>query len=334
VNLTATATAHPNLAFVKYWGQSDTALHIPANGSISMNLSAALTTTTVTFLDDLDADDVVLNGLAADAVTRQRVSAHLDRVRALAGLGARARVVSSNSYPTAAGVASSAAAFAALSLAATAAVDLDLSERALSILARKGSGSACRSIPDGFVEWTRGEDDASSWACSLAPLDHWRLCVITVSPTQTPKAVPSLIGHRAARTSPLYDQRRDSAEGRLHTVRQAIADRDLEALGMAAEREAAWLHAVAMTSTVADRPWLSGIYYMTPLTVRLIHAIQRWRAAGLAVYFTLDAGPAVHLICEESSERLVLDALDSLSDLGKIQRLVSYPGPGARLVSP
>jgi diphosphomevalonate decarboxylase len=316
---------------VKYWGQRDAALHIPVNGSISMNLSGALTRTTVTFRDDLRADAVVLNGSPADAITGHRVSAHLDRVRAMAGLSDRARVISANSYPMAAGVASSAAAFAALTLAATAAAGLDLSERALSMLARKGSGSACRSIPDGFVEWARGEDDASSWAYSLASRDHWRLCVITVSPTQTLKVVPSLVGHRAALTSPFHSRRCDTAERRLAIVRQAIADRDLEALGMTAEREAASLHAVAMTSTVADRPTLSGIYYMTSLTMQLVHAVQDWRAAGLAVYFTLDAGPAVHLICEESSERLVLDALGDIGDLGQVQRLISYPGAGARL---
>src|SRR5690606_345496 len=105
----------------------------------------------------------------------RRVSAHLDRVRALAGIETPARVASRNSFPTGAGIASSASAFAALTVAACAAAGLDLSERDRSILARLGSGSAARSIPAGFVEWTTGEHSEDSYAYAIAPPEHWDL---------------------------------------------------------------------------------------------------------------------------------------------------------------
>ena len=327
-----TAAAHPNLALVKYWGQRDAALNLPANDSLSVNLSGATTTTTVTFDEALAEDAVFLNDEVCDPVTCARVSAHLHRVRALAGIETFARVDSHNDFPLAAGVASSASAFAALSLAATRAVSLDLDERALSILARKGSGSACRSIPGGFVEWLAGESDAESYARQVAPPEHWDLRILTVTFDVQPKDVSSLEGHRAALTSPFFTARLTSVRETLRTVRSALLDRDFAALGCAAEREALSLHAVAMTSRVEEKPWLSGILYWQPETVALLRSVQTWRQEGLPVYFSLDAGASVHLLCEAEREPQLEEVLeDSLSILGG-SYISSAPGRGAWLV--
>ncbi len=158
----ATAIAHANIAFIKYWGVRDAALRLPTNNSLSMNLDAAYTTTTVEFAAGYRQDVVVLDGVGATGQERARVVEHLDRVRALAGIATPARVVSVNSFPTAAGIASSASGFAALTVAACAAAGLNLSEKELSVLARLGSGSACRSVPGGFVEWRAGESSEDS----------------------------------------------------------------------------------------------------------------------------------------------------------------------------
>lgn len=329
---TATAAAHPNLAFVKYWGRRNADLNIPANGSISVNLSGATTTTAVTFDEALEKDVVTLNDAATNTPTLARVSAHLDRVRALAGIISRARVVSHNDFPADVGFASSASAFAALSLAATRAAGLDLDLHDLSILARKGSGSACRSIPDGFVEWLPGWDDASSHAQSLAPRDHWDLRVVTVTLPGRPKLISSLAGHRAAPASPFYGARLKEMTHTLDVVRQALLARDFASFGLAVEREALSLHAVAMTSHSEAIPWLGGILYMEPETVRLIHAVQLWRRDGLPVAFTLDAGPSVHLLCEGASFEAVLAAITSVMDGAGPEVIVSRPGRGAWLV--
>lgn len=325
----ATAAAHPNLALVKYWGYAERALNLPANNSISMTLSGATTTTSVTFDPSLGDDVFTLNGAPGDEVASRRVSLHLDRVRQLAGRPLRARVSSHNDFPVALGVASSAAAFAALSLAAARALQVKLSLRELSILARKGSGSACRSIFGGYVEWVKGSDDAGSYAHTLYSPDHWDLRVVTVAFPGPPKRVSSEEGHSAASGSPFYGARLRELERTLGDVREALHRRDFEALGMAVEREALSLHAIAMTSQPEGYPWMSGIVYVEPETMQLIHAVQSWRAQGAAIYFTLDAGPAVHLLCEPRDLDALLKALEALFIAKTPQVWVSGPGPGA-----
>jgi len=173
--MTATAIAFPNIAFIKYWGNRNDQLRLPVNGSISMNLDGLFTQTTVTFETNLDKDILTLNDQIADQQATARISSFLDLVRNLAKNDLKAHVVSTNNFPTGAGIASSASAFAALSLAATAAIGLNLSEAELSRLARRGSGSACRSVPGGFVEWRAGNSDLDSYAISIAGPDHWTL---------------------------------------------------------------------------------------------------------------------------------------------------------------
>ncbi|MHC4829996.1 MAG: GHMP family kinase ATP-binding protein, partial [Planctomycetota bacterium] len=152
----ATATAPTNIALVKYWGKRDDALRLPMNGSISLTLAGLEARTTVCFREELEADTLSINDEAQTGRPLQRVTRFLDRVRSHAGLTAHARVQSTSTIPVAAGLASSAAGFAALAVSASAAAGLDLSAAELSVLARLGSGSACRSIFGGFVEWIAG----------------------------------------------------------------------------------------------------------------------------------------------------------------------------------
>ncbi len=217
-----TAAACANLAFVKYWGKRDAALNIPLNNSISMNLSAAQTITTVTLDAALQADVVLLDGQAASAGFAARVSRHLDRLRARARMQQRMRVETRNTFPASTGFASSASGFAALTVAGSTALGLDLSERELSILARQGSGSACRSIPAGYVEWQAGTSDADSYAQTLAPAEHWDLRDVAVLVSETPKQVPSSQGHELAYNSPFWEARQALLPGRLERVRAAI----------------------------------------------------------------------------------------------------------------
>jgi diphosphomevalonate decarboxylase len=317
----ATAVAHPNIAFVKYWGHADAALHLPANPSISMVLDCLQTRTTVDFRA-LREDDVIIDGVPASPAARVRVSEHLDRVRALAGSDLRARVRSESNFAAGAGLASSASAFAALTLAATAALGLDLSLAQLSALARLGSGSACRSIPGGFVEWTV-QPDLSSTAHSIAPPEHWALCDCIALVSTDPKKVSSINGHEAAPSSPLHLARVQDATLQVSACRRAIAQRNLAALGRIAERDAVMMHAVAMTSA-------PPIYYWTADTMRVVRAVVDWRAAGLPVYYTIDAGPNVHCLCEAPHRDEVQRRLASLP--GVEQVLTACPGGGARLM--
>ena len=280
----ATANSCSNIAFIKYWGNRDAAYRIPLNDSISMNLSHATTLTTVEFDLDLNDDQVIVGGAEANEATRARVIKHLDRVRGLAKIETRARVQSQNNFPTGTGIASSASAFAALSLATSRAAGLELSERELSILARQGSGSASRSIPAGFVEWIAGHDSQSSFAFSLAAPEYWDLRDVIAIVSTEEKRIGSSEGHGAAQTSHFLSERLQALPSRFHRVRRAILTKDLSLLGPAIETDAVELHMMAMTSA-------PPIFYWTPGMVRVIQAAHRWRAEGLAVYFTLDADP-------------------------------------------
>lgn len=319
----ATSCANANIAFIKYWGNRDDALRLPLNNSISMNLDHATTTTTVAFDAALNEDAISIGDAPANAAQRARVVAHLDRVRALAHIETRARVHSRNNFPMGAGIASSASAFAALSLAAARAADLELSERELSILARQGSGSACRSIPSGFVEWLAGTESANSYAVSLAPPTFWDLRDVIAIVSAAEKSIGSTEGHRAAASSHFLAARLAALPARLARVHRALFARDLAALGPALEEDAIELHLIAMTST-------PPIFYWSPEMVRVIDAARRWRAEGLAVYFTLDAGPTVHLICESRDADQVAARLREISEVRHV--IVNAPGDAARLV--
>ncbi|OUC09468.1 hypothetical protein RY27_02680 [Litorilinea aerophila] len=321
-----TVRAGSNIAFIKYWGVADPALNLPLSNSISMTLADAYTVTTVAW-EERPAqargeapDEIVLDGVRLEGEAAQRIVAHLDRLRALAQVDWRARVVSQNNFPAAAGIASSASGFAALTVAGCRALGLELSPTRLSALARRGSGSACRSIFGGFVEWEQGHDDTTSVARPLFPAEHWDLHDVVAVVSRAAKAVSSAGGHQVAATSPFNAARIASLPPLLATVRDAIAARDISRLGPAIEQDALAMHGVMMTSH-------PSLLYWQPGTVEVLHAVRRWRQEeGLAVYFTIDAGPNVHLICEQDQVAPVVQRLQQLASVQQI--LVSGPGPG------
>lgn len=293
----ATARAHPNIALVKYWGKRDERRILPHQSSVSVTLGPLAVTTTVEFVPERGPDAVTINGQVAEGSERQRVVDLLKLVRALGRgrkLGA-AVVTSAGDFPKAAGLASSAAAFAALSVAARAAAGLPRDLKAESILARQGSGSACRSIHGGFVRWNRGRrpDGADSFGEQLFDERHWpalRLVVGMVSREE--KDVKSRDGMRGAvKTSPYYSAWAKTAEADAKTIVPLLRRRDLEAVGELAERNAWSMHA---TSLAAKPP----LCYLKPQTLELIHACARARKQGVGVWFTLDAGPNPVLLTE------------------------------------
>jgi diphosphomevalonate decarboxylase len=319
----ASAIAHPNIAFIKYWGNRDDELRLPANPSLSMNLGDLVTTTTVAFDEELTGDEVVIDDRPAGEAARARVSAHMDLVRQRAGFKAHARVVSCNNFPAGAGIASSASGFAALTVAACAAAGLDLAEPGLSALARRGSGSASRSVPGGYTEWLMGRGNVSSFARTVVPADHWDLRDLVAVVSREHKAVGSSRGHGLAVSSPLHQARVAAVPAMLAACKRALLARNLGAMGVLIEGDAVMMHAVMMTS----RP---PLYYWTPDTIAVIQAVQRWRAEGLPVYYTVDAGPNVHLLCEVADAAEVEAQVRALP--GVLDVLVSGPGGPARVV--
>ena len=322
---TATARVGSNIAFIKYWGVSNAALNIPLNNSISMTLADAYTTTTVAWnrAGSLREDVITLDGRRVDGTAAMRLVRHLDLLRELAGVDWRATVESANNFPMAAGIASSASGFAALTVAGSAALGLDLSPTRLSALARRGSGSASRSLFGGFVEWQQGHDDATSIAYQLFPEEHWALRDIVAVVSKAEKRVSSAGGHQLAATSPLNAGRVAGLPQALAEVRAAIATRDLARLGPVIEQDALAMHGVMMTST-------PSLLYWEPGSLEIMHAVRRWREEeGIPVYFTIDAGPNIHLICEERDAPAVEAQLRALSCVEDV--IVSRPGSGPEI---
>lgn len=324
-NPTATARAHSNIALIKYWGKRSEALRLPTNSSLSLTLDGLFTETSVSYADQ-PADSLQLNGEAITGPMLARVAGFLALVRARYGLSARARVVSRNHFPTGAGLASSASAFAALALAATAAAGLELEARELSLLARLGSGSACRSIYGGWVQWHAGRaaDGHDSYAEALGIDWAPKMAVLILNPA--PKPLGSGDGMaRTVRTSPLYAGWLQAVNQDLAEIVPALQRRDLEAVGEIAERNALTMHATAL----ASRP---GVLYWLPETVALIHHVRALRAAGHACWLTIDGGPNLKVLLppeadEDSATVKALRAHPAVQAL-----ILCGPGPAAQLL--
>ncbi len=296
----ATALAHPNIAAIKYWGNRDDALRLPVNGSISINLDGLFTRTSISFQPSLPFDELIINGHEVAGSALERVSLILDLVRDMAGIKERAEIISENNFPSGAGIASSASAFAALALASSKAAGLKLSERELSRFARRGSGSAARSIPDGFVEWQMGMSDQDSFAYSIAPHEHWALadCIAIISASH--KKTGSTEGHTLAGTSPLQVARVNDAPRRIEICRRTILERDFNSLASIVELDSDMMHAVMMTSNPALHYWL-------PASMEVMQSVREWREAGAFACYTVDAGANVHVLClEKEADELAM----------------------------
>ncbi|MEM6530714.1 MAG: diphosphomevalonate decarboxylase [Chloroflexota bacterium] len=322
---TATARAYSNIAFVKYWGNTDHNLRLPANPSLSMNLNGLYTETAVSWVDHASAHTLNLNDKPiVEGATLDRVASYLDDLKRRYSIDGFASVVSTNNFPIGAGIASSASAFAALALAAVGAANLTLPEDELSTLARLGSGSASRSVPGGFVEWGVGESHETSYARSIAPADHWDLVDVIAIVSEEHKAVGSTRGHTMADTSVLQAARVSSSFERFEICKRAILEKDFASFASVVELDSNIMHAVMMTSQ-------PSLFYWQPASIAVMQAVRQWRAEGLSVCYTLDAGPNVHCICLASDAGAVEQGLRTMP--GVTQVLTATPGGPATLLN-
>jgi len=289
---TAKAVACANIALIKYWGKRNIALNLPAVGSISLTLEALKTQTQATFNPTLEKDNLIINSQQASESQQMRVSKFLDIIREKSGISDYAEIISKNNFPTDAGLASSASAFAALTLSATHAAGLELSKKDLSKLSRIGSGSAARSVYGGIVEMQRGENQSGEedFAIPLASQDYWDLRLLILITSKKEKEIGSTEAMKmTAETSPYYNGWIDSSTQDLKEMREAIRTRDFEKLGDLAEYSALKMHAL----TLSTRP---PILFWNSKTLELIEQVRKVRQDGIPAYFTIDAGPQVKVI--------------------------------------
>lgn len=292
--------APSNIALCKYWGKRDSLFNLPVNASLSVSLGYLGTRTRVTPID-ATADEVWLNGqqLLPSARFSEKISAFIDLIRGDQPL--HFRVETRNNIPTAAGLASSASGFAALTRALDDALQLNLEPEHLSVLARLGSGSACRSLFTGFVEWQMGSR-ADGLDSHGVPLEStWPgLCIGLAKVDTGEKAVDSRSGmQRTVETAHLYQSWPLQAAADLEKLHQAIARRDFDLLGQTAEQNALSMHATMIAS------WPPLLYWQ-PESVAAMQKVWELRREGLPLYFTMDAGPNLKLLFERRHRDEVL----------------------------
>jgi diphosphomevalonate decarboxylase len=318
----ATAKANTNIALIKYWGKRDEALFLPMNSSISVTLDRFYTITTVEFSENLTNDIFVLNNQPAGEAQSNKVFRFLERIRELAGSQLHAVVTSENKVPTAAGFASSASGFAALAAAGAKALNLELSQKELSILARQGSGSACRSVYGGYVEWQKGEreDGKDSFANQLLSEQDWNISVLSVIVATKQKKVSSREGMKlTVETSPFYSGWLQTVSQDLERAKEAIKSLDYEKLGEVVEANALKMHATMLGAEPPILYWQSG-------TLEVIHHIQSLRLSGIPAFFTIDAGPNVKVLCLPEHQQQVEESLLTLPAVQDI--ITCHPGSG------
>lgn len=317
----ATAVAPSNIAFIKYWGKKDEVLRLPENGSISMNLSNLLTTTTVEFNKNFKEDEIAINN-QKEAQEGSRAIKHLDRIRRIAKINYKVKVVTKNNFPTGTGLSSSASGFAALTLAGAKAAELNLSEKELSVLARQGSGSACRSIPNGFVEWLDGDTSETSYGVSLYPENYWDIVDVVAVVSKNKKEVSTTEGQKLAASSPFFPVRLAKIKEKINLIKKYLKEKDFKHFGELVEAEALELHAIMLTST-------PSLIYLLPGSLRIMHMVKKWRQEGLQVYFTVNTGQDIHLICQKKDVVPLVKKLGGIEDVQKT--IINYPSRGACL---
>ena len=317
-----------DIAFVKYWGKKDKVLRLPINGSISMILDSLYSTTTVEFQSDLTKDELIIDG-EQEEDEAVRVINHLDRIRSLAkeqkliDRDLFASVVSKNNFPKSTGLSSSGSGFAALTIAACQSIGLNLSEKELSILARQGSGSACRCVCGGFVEWLDGDTSEQSYSQTFAESNSFVIKDLVAIVSEEKKFLSSTEGHDLAETSLFFKARQEKIGVKLAMVKKAVLQKDFITLGELVEAEALEFHSILLTS----QPNMLLLY---PGTVEVMQTVRLLRRTGVPVYFTINTGFNIHVLTLPKYEKKVLETLQNLSSVKRI--IISGVGEKPKLL--
>ncbi|CAK7899925.1 diphosphomevalonate decarboxylase [[Candida] anglica] len=321
----ASTTAPVNIATLKYWGKRDKSLNLPTNSSISVTLSQKdlRTLTTAATSETFTEDKLWLNG-KLESLESERTKACLADLKKLrkeledsdASLPKLStfglHIVSENNFPTAAGLASSAAGFAALVVAIAKLYKLPQDMSELSKIARKGSGSACRSLFGGYVAWEMGDltDGEDSKAVEVAPLGHWpgmKAAILVVSDDK--KDTPSTSGMQlTVATSDLFQHRiKEVVPARFIEMKKSIAEKDFPLFAELTMKDSNSFHAVCLDS-------YPPIFYLNDTSkkiIKLVHKLNELEGKIIAAY-TFDAGPNAVIYYEEHNESKVLGFLHTV----------------------
>ncbi|TLZ67127.1 MAG: diphosphomevalonate decarboxylase [Methanobacteriota archaeon] len=315
----ATAVAHPIQGLIKYHGLADPILRLPFHDSISV-CTAPLTTRTTIEFGDFPRDQATIDGRDVTARDMERIRSVVDAIRARASVRTPFRMASVNDFPSNIGLGASASGFAALAMATANAAGLRLNLEEISRFARRGAGSAARSVTGGFSKWKMGLTDEDSYATQLAGEDLQIGMVAAVVPAfkQTEDA------HREALTSPFFHARLAEMPRLIAEMELAIRNRDVGAICALAERDTLMLHGITMTGTGEMVLW-------QPDTLRVILAVRRLREQGVPAFFSIDTGATVYVNTVPDHADRVRKTIDELGietmscTVGGPTRLVDEP---------
>lgn len=310
------ARAHTNIALIKYWGKANPSLRLPLMSSLSLTLDAFYTDT---FISKANKMEFVLNGKRQNGKAAERVFAYVKKLQQHFGLSGKLKIESTNHVPTAAGLASSSSAFAALAASFCSFYDLKINKKELSRLARLGSGSACRSVFGGFVVWQKGHDNDSSFAYPLDEQPKMDLQLLAVEVDAKPKKLSSTNGMEHAKTSPFYQIWLDRNDSEMQAMIAAIKANDFTKLGSLAELNANEMHAINLTS----QPEFT---YFEEKTIRAIKLVEKLRAQGIECYYTIDAGPNLKILTQLKNVKDI--EKNFLSEFNNVNIIHASFGPG------
>jgi diphosphomevalonate decarboxylase len=348
----SSAIAHPNIALIKYWGRAldqPSYLNIPSNDTVSMTKESIdfvksgidlITHTTLEFSENYTEDSGFLKtneGLIPfDNTQMKRIHKVVNSLRKMADISLKFKMVSENKFPTAAGLASSASAFAALATCTSKALNLKLDKTELSKYARLGSGSAARSIHGGFVYWNRGNSHDTSYAEQICECNEFDIAAVIAVINRGKKEVTSDVGHESAHSSLFNPIKIKESQEKSIEIRKAIEDNDFTTVGTIAEKNALYMHSVMMTS---DPP----LFYWNPDSLKVIKSVVNHRnqyfqtlkmvkngvkqkeKEGIECYFTIDAGPNIHCLCRtediDAVQNFIMDKIGiQESDIVKVRQ--------------
>lgn len=305
---------------MKYWGKKEESLKIPFQSSLSMTLDALYTDTGMLFHDGKE-DVFYLNGILQDEKETEKISRFLDLFRQKKGACERVFISSYNNFPTAAGLASSASGYAALTVSANDLFGLDLEAEELSKMARLGSGSACRSLFGGFVVWNHGGSHDTSYAMPFADASDYAMLILLID-TKRKKQSSTQGMKQVVEQSIFYPAWVIQAEKDFEAMKAAIIRKDFTAIGQIAEANCLKMHA---TTWGVKSPFS----YLLPETYEALEHIREIREKGLEIYFTMDAGANVKIFCKKADLPTLMKKIKSYYPLYKI--LPSYSGDGYQI---
>ena len=321
-------SANANIALIKYWGKRDENLMLPTKSSLSLTLTALKTTTTIA-LNKEQHDCIEFDG-HSDEQLQSPVQSFLDTTRALFGINSHFSISSKNHFPTASGLASSASGFAALAVGINSLCNLQLSMQEVSILARRGSGSAARSIYGGAVIWHRGDanDGSDSFAEPVLPASWWPdLRVLIAITTTAAKKVSSRAGmQQSVATSPRYQDWLIRSNNRLPAMITALRSRNIITVGSLSQADWCDMRDVMLSTTPSLNYWNEG-------SLNAIMGVKMLREQhGIACYVTTDAGPHVKVICLAVDAPVIMQKLQTLLGVSSVLESTIAGDPEVEIV--